>query len=69
MNNYIIKNYENENINLEVKIDLERNTIWLTQNDLAKLFNKTIDELIEECFRLYVERKLYGDEKYGKSRT
>jgi len=31
--------------------------------------NKTIDELIEECFRLYVERKLYGDEKYGKSRT
>ena len=42
MNNYKLLKYEKIGINLDVRFDDETNTIWLTQNEIAKLLNLSI---------------------------
>ena len=37
--NLITKTFKTNNTEIEVKLDLENNTVWLTQNQLAKIFN------------------------------
>jgi hypothetical protein len=31
--------YKTKEIEIELKLDLERNTLWATQNEISKLFN------------------------------
>ena len=41
MNDYKLVKYDNNGVSIDVRFDLDNNTIWLTQNEIAILFNKT----------------------------
>lgn len=40
MNEFQIVKFESKNIEIDVNFSIEENTVWLTQNDISKLFNK-----------------------------
>ena len=52
--NLITKTFKTNNTEIEVKLDLENNTAWLTQNQLAKLFNVS---------RSWITRQINKEEK------
>ena len=38
---YIKETYKNDEIELEVKIDLDYESVWLNQDDLSKLYQRS----------------------------
>ena len=63
--NYKTIKYENENKSINVRFDEENNTIWLTQNEIALVLNKTkanisilIKKIITEFEQSFNEHQL-----------
>jgi len=39
MNDYKLVKYDNNGVNIDVRLDEGNNTIWLTQSEIALIFN------------------------------
>lgn len=45
---------------IELKVSLEHKTIWLTQKQIAELFDKDVRTVNEHINTIYEEKELYG---------
>ncbi len=45
MNNFKTVKFQNENFVIDVKFDVADNTVWLTQKQMAELFNVSVDNI------------------------
>lgn len=60
--------FENQNVKLEV--NLKDETVWLTQLQMSKLFDKSVSTINEHIKNIYKEEELYEEEtmtKFGNS--
>lgn len=60
--------FDNQNVKLEVNMKDE--TVWLTQLQMSKLFDKSVSTINEHIKNIYKEEELYEDEtmtKFGNS--
>ncbi len=52
--------FENQNVKLEV--NLKDETVWLTQLQMSKLFDKSVSTINEHIKNIYKEEELYEEE-------
>ena len=53
--NYKILTYNKNNLNINVRFDEEKNTIWLTQSEIALIFNTAKDTIKKNIKRISLE--------------
>ena len=56
--NYIIVRYNQDNLDIPTKYHIPTNTIWLTQNDIANLFNTTRSDIIHHIQTLFEDKEI-----------
>jgi len=56
--------FENQNLRLEV--NLQDETVWLTQEQIAKLFGKSKSTINEHIMNIFREQELYKNETMRK---
>ena len=60
MNNFKTVKFQNEDFVIDVKFDVADNTVWLTQKQMAELFNVSVDNIslhIKNVFPFFALRK------------
>ncbi len=58
MNKYDIVTFKDNEFTLEVRADKAQETVWLTQKEMAELFNVTTDNVGLHIKNIYREREL-----------
>ena len=48
-------------VNIEVKLDVEHNTVWLTQNQMAALFGKERSGITKHITNIFLEGELHEE--------
>ena len=61
--------YQNTDGNIKVDVRLEEETVWLTQAQMATLFNKDKRTISEHIVNIFNESELYEDSVVRKIRT
>ena len=64
MSNSVVYN----NGELELKISVQSDTIWLTQKQLSDIFDKDVRTISEHIKTIYKEKELYEDSTIRKFR-
>ena len=57
MNNYKLVKYDNNGVNIDIRLDEGNNTIWLTQSEIALIFNTSKDAIKKSIRRISLEAK------------
>lgn len=50
--------YKDKNNNIQIKVDIDKNTVWLSQKEMAVLFDKTIPNINMHIDNIYKEEEL-----------
>lgn len=58
MNNYEIVVFNNENLSLEVNIDKDKDTVWLTQKQMSDLFEVSVDSISLHIKNILIDNEL-----------
>lgn len=58
MKEYNLVIFNDENLELEVKVDKENETVWLTQKQMAELFERDVRTINEHIINIYDEGEL-----------
>ena len=53
-NNFEIKVFNNGNVNVVVSFDKDKNTVWLTQKQMAELFGVSVDNISLHIKNIFV---------------
>ena len=67
MSNYEIIKFVDGDFELDVNISPQQNTIWLTQNQIAKLFGKSRSTIAEHISNIFSEGELFEMTSVGNS--
>jgi len=62
--------YKNQDNNIKVEVLLQNDNVWLTQNQMAELFQKSISTINEHIKNIFEEKELNEKEvmiKFGNS--
>ncbi|MCG2612824.1 virulence protein RhuM/Fic/DOC family protein [Terrimonas sp. NA20] len=59
--------YQSEEGNIRIDVQLENETVWLTQDQMAQLFNKAKSTINEHIKNIYIEQELVESETKRKS--
>ena len=57
-NNFEIKVFNNGNVNVVVSFDKDKNTVWLTQKQMAELFGVSVDNISLHIKNIFVDCEL-----------
>ena len=60
-NKYIFINYKDEDVSLNIRFSMDDDIVWLTQNEIATLFNKPISIISEHIKNIYEKEFDYSD--------
>lgn len=66
MNTGEILIYQNQDSNIKIDVRLEQETVWLTQEQMALLFNKTKSTINEHILNIYAENELVEETSVRK---
>ena len=66
MNNSEILIYKNQEGNIKIDVRLEDETVWLAQDQMAKLFGKAKSTINEHIKNIYQEEELQKEETFQK---
>ena len=61
VSDFLIFSKEGDSNGVEVRIDRERETIWLTQKQLAELFDCSLQNVISHLQRIFQEQELHEE--------
>jgi len=61
--------YKSGNKKVEINIDINRDTVWLTQKQMSQLFDKTVPTINEHIKNVYKEKELNLKSTIRKFRT
>ena len=50
--------YKDKNNNIQIKVDVDKNTVWLSQKEMATLFGEDIKTVNEHIKNIYKENEL-----------
>jgi len=50
--------YKDKNNNIQIKVDVDKNTVWLSQKEMATLFGKDVRTVNEHIENIYKENEL-----------
>ena len=50
--------YKDKNNNIQIKVDFDKNTVWLSQKEMATLFGKDVKTVNEHIKNIYKEKEL-----------
>ncbi len=64
----MIRKLFGESNEIELKVQLEKETVWLTQSQMAKLFNSSRTNVVEHIANIYTENELVKNSTYRKFR-
>ena len=69
--------YKDKNNNIQIKVDIDKNTVWLSQEQMSQLFGKARATINEHIQNIYAERELnkiqtikkFGNSEFAKKPT
>ena len=67
MEKYEIIKFVDGDFELDVNVSTQQNTIWLTQEQIAKLFEKSRSTITEHINNIFSEEELYEMTSFGNS--
>ena len=67
MNNQVLL-YQAEDGSLKTEVPIQSDTVWLTQKQMAELFNKDVRTINEHVQNIYIENELASDSTIRKFR-
>lgn len=50
--------YKDKNNNIQIKVDIDKNTVWLSQKEMAVLFGKDRKTITEHIGNIFKEKEL-----------
>ena len=50
--------YKDKNNNIQIKVDVDKNTVWLSQKEMATLFDKDVKTVNEHIKNIFKEKEL-----------
>ena len=56
---YPLLRFDEDNLFLEVRIDSANDTVWLTQREMAELFDVEVPNINYHLRKIYGEKELY----------
>ncbi|WP_375605094.1 hypothetical protein [Flavobacterium davisii] len=66
MENGQILLYQNQEGTIKIEVRLEEETVWLTQDQMAKLFGKVKSTINEHILNIYAENELLEENSIRK---
>ena len=57
-NNYEIVRFENGSVSLDINVSPDEDTVWLTQNDMASLFDTTVPNISMHISNIFKDLEL-----------
>ncbi len=68
-NNYEIVRFENGSVSLDINVSPDEDTVWLTQNDMASLFDTTVPNISMHISNIFKDLELEKNSVVKKSLT
>jgi hypothetical protein len=59
--------YKDKKNNVQIKVDVDKDTVWLTQKEMAVLFGCSVDNIILHLKNIYKEKELIKEATTEKS--
>ena len=67
MDKFKIVKFVDDNFEIDVRTDIDSETVWLTQNEMASLFDVNRSRIIRHISNIYKDKELRINSTYAKN--
>lgn len=67
MDKFKIVKFVDDNFEIDVRTDIDSETVWLTQNEMASLFDVGCSKIVRHISNMYKDKKLSINSTYAEN--